>query len=259
MRTLHLLHAMPRCGSTMLSMHLASMPDVVLLSEIHNSHLVSHPCDQALHWHGLVSAAEASAWKREHSCAMTLAMLCDRAAEAGKKLVVREWSFGDFCRPELRSSLYPTWGSTIACDARAYFTKTLRASLVRDPVDQWLSFQKFNRRTKGKRPDDLASCMATYRAFAEMASTTTIFRFEELTQEPEATLRRICETLQVPYSNVGDAWKTCTKVTGDPELVKTYEKVEVLPPRPVDAATLAELRSCDDYLATCRMLGYPPR
>lgn len=260
MSTLRLLHAMPRCGSTLLSAHLASMPKIALLSEIHPSHLVSHPCDQAHHWHRLITLSEAQAWKLEDPpLGELLTRIYARACHAELKLVVREWSYRDFRDWNEPNPLHPKWSSSLLRHCSSYFGQILRASLVREPVDQWLSFQKFNTRTGGKNPTDLASFTRSLRHFAEMAVTGPLVRFEDLTRYPETTVRQVCALLDLPYADVGDAWRTCTKVTGDPATVRSYQSVEVLPQRPVDPETLAQLRDCEDYLTTCRLLGYPPR
>lgn len=264
MRALRLIHAMPRCGSTLLAAHLASMKHVTLLSEVHPTlPLVGHPCDQARDWHGLLDDEEAKEWKQRLSFAEIVVRLHDRAASANRHLVMREWSYPDFKKQHTSETppTLPTWRSSIARCCDACFNSMSRISLVREPVDQWLSFQSFNDRCrKDKRSSlDLPIIMRSYRAFAEMAATTEIVRFEDLTRDPETTLRRVCLLLDVPYVDVKDAWKTCAKVTGDPEVMKSHPSVEVLPQKTVAPNVLNELRSCDDYLATCQLLQYPPR
>lgn len=259
MKTLRVLHAMPRSGSTLLSAMLTSLPDVVLLSEVHPTlPLVGHPCDQARDWHGLLTPCEAEAWKEKYCYGEILARLNDLALFRGKTLVVREWSYPDHKLPEEETPLLPTWWSSTARHCNFYFDELQRMSLVREPVDQWLSFQKFNERCHDdeKSPTDLRSVMKSYRHFAEMAATTALVRFEDLTVAPKLFLQRVCSLLKVPYTDVGDAWKTCTKVTGDPATMISHPTVEVLPRKPVDPKTLARLRSCEDYLATCRLLHY---
>jgi hypothetical protein len=250
---------MPRCGSTVLSMHLASMPGVVLLSEVHPTNFVSHPCDQACDWYNLLTPAESELWKKRHGCAEVLALLNERATDASKTLLVREWSYRDFKYADQPQPLLPTWTSSIARHCHHYVDEVLRVSLVREPVDQWLSFQELNTRTGRIHPDDLASCMSSYRRFAEMATTTEVVKFEDFTCEPEETLKYVCSLLDLPYADVGDAWRTCSKVTGDPERVRSFQKVEVLPKKSVSPETLEALRQNQDYLETCQLLDYPTR
>lgn len=259
MKVLRLIHALPRCGSTLLAAHLASMEHVALLSEVHPTlHLVGHPCDQSRDWHGLLNDEEAKVWKLILPFAEVIARLHDRASSSNQYLVVREWSYPDFKKP---LPMTPTWRSSTACCCRNYFDVAKRISLVREPVDQWLSFQAFNNRCReDKRSNtDLHTFMRTYRAFAEMAATTEVIRFEDLTRSPETTLQRVCHLLDIPYTDVGDDWKTCTKVTGDPVLMRAHPTVEALPQKVIGHDVLVELSTSDDYLAACRLLHYLPR
>lgn len=139
-----LLHRLARTGGTLLCRCLASMDSVYLLSEI-NPRGVAHfnPLRQAADWYGLVAPEEIFDFQGSDEqldsvkFREAIALLAQRTAERGAKLVVRDWSHLDWVglpfisQPPLRSSwdtIDPDWSLLGP-----------RCASVRHPVDQYLS------------------------------------------------------------------------------------------------------------------------
>ncbi len=250
-KTLRLVHSLGRCGSTLVSACLASLPRVVLISEVHPRLSVYPPLDQARS-HDLVGEADVEAWK-DLSFGDQLARIAERAEQRKLLLVVRGWTYLDFLDGNSRSSIVD------ACKDK--FEHIRRACLVREPVDQWRSHLAF---ASDPRLADLDYFMAMYRRFAEMAESTYYVKYEDFAANPVVSLLRLCARLDLPYAGVVDAclpeaWKECSSLSGDLTSLHRHDQIEVHPRKPITTDVLAKLRHIDDYRTACRLLNYPPR
>jgi len=249
------LHQMARSGGTVICRCLASMQNIVLLSEIHPLGVqMFNPLQQAAKWYGLLTSRDLARVKNGNlTFLQSIQLITSRCAEQGLILVLRDWSHLDYTgvpfvrpgfRPRLVEALQPA------------FT-VLRLATVRHPLDQWLSLSQnpVFRDTLGP-----ARFLTGYRRFAKIAAVTGFLRYEDFTADPEAGLRDLCIRLRLPFDpGYRDRWMGYTRITGDVLPGRAGEEITPLPPRYMDESE--ELRFCSlpGYSASIALLGYTAR
>jgi len=110
----------------------------------------------------------------------------------------------------------------------------------------------------------LASCAAFAAETARIASMSLphrVTKYEDFCNDPEPTLRAICETLQTPYdAEWKTRWATFDKVTGDTDASRgnTDPTIKPLTRRPIAEDVRRACLASADYHAACAAWGYPP-
>ena len=90
MSAIPVLYSFARSGGTLVNQLLGVHPQCLVLSEVNPAASYKPVVEQATEWLGLVEPAEASAFA-ELPYDRQIAELSERAAKAGKRLVVRDW------------------------------------------------------------------------------------------------------------------------------------------------------------------------
>ena len=84
---------------------------------------------------------------------------------------------------------------------------------MRHPLDQWLSLSQL---AVMQGRIDLATFLAGYRRFAEVATTIGFERYEDFTADPKAVMKALCASLQLKLDRgFSERWREYTFVTGD--------------------------------------------
>lgn len=250
---IRILHQLARSGGTVICRCLASMKDVVLLSEIHPlGTRMFNPLQQAMEWYGLLQATEIEAVSRDKiSFSAAIALIAERCVDQGKILVLRDWNHLDyigipFVQPEYR----PMLAETLAQDF-----ELIRFATVRHPLDQWLSLTRnpvfANRLGAGKY-------LKSVRRFSEMAAATGFLHYEDFTADPDTAMQQLCKALELPFdASYRDRWANYTNITGDvlPGRSESSE-IEPLPRQNTDPQLHQALTARADYQRILQIMNY---
>ena len=251
---LRLVHHMARSGGTLFSKCLGCMEGVLLLSEIHPLGIRQfNPLDQAQGWFRLLTAEDVADLRRRRGVSFpdAIGLIRRRAAGRGRALVVRDWSHLDFTgvpfvdRPAYRlltaEALRPAFALRQLCT-------------VRHPLDQWLSLRRLAVVQGRLTPE---TYLHGYRRFAEVAAAIGFVRYEDLTREPAATMRRVCERLALPFDpGFEDRWWNYRFVTGDVYGTRNGTALRPTPRRELEPGLAGRFAANDDYAAALMLLGY---
>lgn len=250
-----LLH-LARTGGTLISRCLATMQNVVLLSEIHPdgaaiNHPIYDPVDQATRWYGLFDPAEAQARGRTtpEKFVGAIRAIAERSQARGATLVVRDWTHLDFVGAPFRRDTSGKLATLAALsphfDVRVFAT-------VRHPIPQWLSLRRILGSADLTEERFLAGC----RAFAEAIAPIGFVRYEDVAQAPDATLSRLADALGILFDPAyAGKWATYRHITGD---APAAGESDIRPPRkrPLPPGLAARFAASDDYRRTLEILGY---
>jgi hypothetical protein len=252
--TLRLVHHMARSGGTLISRCLGCMSGVLLLSEIHPLGTAQfNPLVQAQRWYGLLSSQDLAELKARGRIAFVDAidLIHRRAADAGQRLVIRDWSHLDFTGvPVVASPAY----RLLTAEALASRFELRQICTVRHPLDQWLSLRQLAV-VHGKL--SLEAYLAGYRRFAEQAREIGFFRYEDFAADPGAVMKELCRRLEVRFDrHFTERWSSYAFVTGDVSGSRGGFEIRPVPQRPVEPELLEALPANADYRAGLELLGY---
>jgi hypothetical protein len=257
MPTVRILHSMARSGATVVCKCLATMANVVLLSENHPDasriHMQFNPIVQANSWYGLLTPEDMRSLpqgSQRMPFADEVALVERRCRERGLSLILRDWTHLDF-----QGVPYTVPGYRLkTAEALAGRFQVLATSAVRHPIDQWLS-QENAPAMRGKVT--LEAFLDGYRRFAEVAAPIGFIRFEDFTRDPDGQLVTLCQRLNVTFDpGYGKRWRDYRKITGDVESTRKQADIEPASRRPVPEGLLARFEENQAYQASLRLLGY---
>ena len=248
-----ILHQTARSGGTIICRCLASMADVVLLSEIHPlGTRMFNPLQQAQEWYGLLQASDiAAAQNGELDFAAAIELIAERCQASGRILVLRDWNHLDYIGiPFVNAEYRPKLAETLQTRMNL-----LRHATVRHPLDQWLSLVKNPLFAKQLSK---SKYLKGTRRFAEMAASAGFTRYEDFTAGSDSALERICHALDVPFDgSYREKWSNYTNITGDvlPGRAGATD-IAHLPRQNIDALVLQEFENRQDYQSSLEILGY---
>lgn len=179
------------------------LPGVIVLSEINPLSVYFfeklNPLYQDRQWLHLLSDPERERFSRLDlrdfaTFAALMDVLEERATARGLTLVLRDYNYADFigvpfirCPPMRR----------VLCEAFSERQAAPAIGVVRHPIAQWTSLRKHvSARRSALSPAEFS---AAYAAFAQDLGNTPVFRYEDLVNDPDKELRRICDCLQLPF------------------------------------------------------------
>ena len=123
MKTIRLIHNLPRSGGTIVSKCLGAQKDVILLSEIHPEGIligkkmgvrgsIFDPIFQSQVWHNLFKKDEYEKISNSDiKFEEKIDLILDKTELINKKLIIRDWAFVDFfgkpfIEPSYKNSLF---------------------------------------------------------------------------------------------------------------------------------------------------------
>lgn len=262
--TIRILHHWACSGGTLLSRMVASLPRVVLLSEVHPlahlrlgvpsaeylptdliqqlclPHNGSDPVLCAAAWNGAIDALQAA------------------LQSENRQLVLRSHSHIDFF----------TGGS---CADEAFVSRSLapRHRLlelvsVRHPLDSWISIQAQGWDRHFNHPSLNEFCrrgLLMLQAF----SCVPLLRYEDLCTQPQAAMEQICSVLELPSAgdSAFDSLPKELNLSGNSG--RGGNQIEPRPRRPIPSTVEQELikeleqqKNTSSYWQLCEKLGYDP-
>lgn len=239
-----------RSGGTLLNKCLASMPNVVMLSEVsrfgggYGERGKESPTtvqQQAEQWYDIRLTSSGF-----EDGILELHKYCQ---ENNKHLIIRDWSYINFFKnesynnePELELGVYHKIPG-LAFNHIAF---------VRDAIDVWIS--------RGMPSVD--EFFKKYLLYVNQIKVlgTRIFKYEEFCESPEKSLKDICEYIGVEYRDVLPEALSYQKVNGDtqnnPKLGQN-NKVRRLPRKIIGKERIVRLNNCRAMVACNSVMGYP--
>lgn len=251
---LRLLHHWACSGGTLFAKVAASLPQVLLLNEVHPyahlRHLEPQPraylptdlCHQLAQAHNGRDPVLALA-----TFCGGLEALLHRAESQGQRVVVRSHDHLDFftgALPGLRFTL---------AEAMAGRSRPLRLLTVRHPLDCWLSLRLTDwvHQTAFASADEFfGRCLA----MLEAAEGVPRLPYEAFVADPTRGLAQLTTTLQLPFDPA--ALERFGRVVLSGDSGRSSAVLEVRPRRPVEADLCRDLVASTRYAELCERLAY---
>ena len=206
MKTIRLIHNLPRSGGTIISKCLGAQKDTLLLSEIHPEGISIRkkmglppaefdPVFQSQKWNNLFKKDEYEKISNtNYKFEEKIDLIYKKTEETKKKLILRDWAFADyfgkpFIEPSYRNSLL---------DALNKKFEILNLYLIRHPLELILSCYKF---ADFFRRYDFNFFLKGYKNYFLNASRNNIFKYENFSLEPEKNLKNMCNILKIDFDD----------------------------------------------------------
>lgn len=193
-----------RSGGTLLNRCIASMPNIIMLSEVNVEALCPSSCntikDQVKEWYGIILKSDGfiENIKELYSYCLTTGLI----------LAVRDWTFGSFV-PSRYNNFEPSKTlATLNAVSRYFPVKPF--ALVRDSIDIWLSLNASPRTFYDKNLEYLYEFVTSV-----IDHKIKIFRYEDFCKDPVEVMHSICDYAGMEYSDQFKSFSNYFKVTGD--------------------------------------------
>lgn len=272
MKKLAVIHNLARSGGTLVAKVVGCMDDIVLLSEIHpkgpaviwnyygqsniNFALLFHPIIQAKGWHGIhlkTGESKIQLMPQDEEFLSYIEEIYDSVKAKQQFLVIRDWCHLDymgisFCEPTYVNHLNQILTQKFLLN-QVYF--------IRHPIDQFISYKKAIHVQYS-----LEKYLYGYLSYIKSASGEQLVKYEDFVDDPDATLRKMVQSLDIPYDPAWRSqWSQYRKVTGDPPTVHiTQETTEAAikrrPRPPVAPKVLEAFERSRTYQEILALTGY---
>jgi hypothetical protein len=248
------LHHLASSGGTVFSKALVAQGDCVLLNEVHPHFSVipdaafspTTPLDQFLRRYRTELPQDKISEARQELIRFQLKYIEERIA-VGKKLLVREWSHGDFFSSDrFASSVLPLLD----------FAKPISLVLLRHPIDCFLSGKTYNAWNPIR--SDINEFCRRYCKFGDFFLATPgihIVKYEDFVAAPDATLKAICEKLGLTFRPDYMGQLNRFPLSGGSGRT-AYDRIVPRSRRPISGAELNAFHRSEYFLKACALGGY---
>lgn len=257
-----IVHHLGRTGGTLFNKCLLALPDTVVLSEIHPfGHAIRSPFEQADRWFHLFGEAEIDHIRGLRAIPFDemIGLIAERAAAAGKALVIRDWSHVDFTPVEL--GLDPSFRLTTAMALADRFD-IRQVATVRHPADQWLSMLDLYDHNGVDLWGHLDPFFEGVARFHEATGALPRFRYEDLVDAPLQVIEELAHGLALPFDDgfVEKVWGHETSISTANVGTRgvAMQGFGKLRRRPVKAIERMRLEESALYRRACTGGGYDP-
>jgi len=240
-------------GGTLICKCLAGLPNVSVLSEVNplsKLHVESNPPGFAPS--DLVYLCKRSNLPdieelQENIFKAEMAVIAKHARTLGKHLLIREHSHSDYMEgTETRGS------STVKRLLQDQFP-VLSILTVRHPADSYLSLDQLG--WKRFAPGTFDEYCRRYSLFIEHNKKTPLYKYEDFVNDPQSEMRRICESLELPFNEDFEDVFDIYALSGDSG--RTSSVIQKRERRAYEDSFKAELDSSAEYAELCERLDYP--
>jgi hypothetical protein len=255
--SVYMLHNLARSGGTVIGKCLGCMPEVFLLSEIHQDVMTmypndTHPITQALNW-GLITLQELEGKRLTIIDAVQL--IEEKCTSHNKKLVIRDFAYLDFIGMPI---VKPPSFKLMLAEILSHNFEVIQFAIVRHPVDQWLSMINS---TPIFLKVSLDVYLRGYLEFGKQIQSFGFIRYEDFVKEPEKQMQHLCYKLRLRFDRTFVArWSSYNKITGDLDHKKSRaagsQSIAQLPRRPMDEELKKQFRNNSHYREAIKLLGY---
>lgn len=248
------LHHFACTGGTLIASCLAALPNVALLNEIdplskrHMPRAASWflPSDILIDLHGAPRRLPDRLFS--HTFQAGILALRQEVRRLGQLLVLRDHSHSQFCSdgvdPDARQTLR---------EILLEVAPVLSLVTVRQPIASFLSLREHQ--WVHFRPATFDEYCRRYMLFLDRHADLPVIRYEDFVVEPEATLQRMCDLLDLNYASDFGAVRGLFHLSGGSG--RASDRIGPRPPREVPADLEVELQNSAHHVALCERLGYP--
>ena len=238
-------------GGTLISKCLAAMPNVTLLNEANPLSTLQKSSPPRFAPTDLTYLAMRGGFPlinelSEKIFITDIDIISKHAQQLGKYLVIREHSHSDFLVGES-----PNEFSTVRKLLIDHHT-LLSIVTVRHPADSYLSL--LNNGWVHYTPSSFDEYCRRYLLFIEFNNMLPLFKYEEFVNDPQMEMKRICESLDLPFNEDFQDVFDLNILSGDSgrssDVITTRER------RTYDESFCEELKESSMYLRLCKELNY---
>ena len=249
-----ILHHLASSGGTVFAKALIAQGNCTLLNEVHPHFSVvadaafspTTPLDQYLgRYHKELSEDEITEARQEFF-RFQLKYVHERIG-LGKKLLVREWSHGDFFSSDrFSSSVLPLLD----------FAKPISLVLLRHPIDCFLSGKTYNA-WNPIRSDVYEFCRRYYKfcEFFQARPAAHIVKYEDFVARPDALLKETCEKLGLTFHPDYMSRLNQFRLSGASGRT-AYDKIEPRSRRPLSSAEQNAFQQSAYFHKACALGRY---
>ncbi|NOZ34219.1 MAG: hypothetical protein GXO80_02850 [Chlorobi bacterium] len=242
-----------RSGGTLLNKCLASLPDVVMLSEVNplgggsgSNPKVSTSTikDQLKAWYSI--DIKSNTFKGQ------IQELHNYCEQNNKNLIIRDWSFVNFSKFEKYNQNSPPNKFLILEELKDFDLKIF--GFIRDSIDVWLSRGYYN-------VDEFYGEYVNY--IDELIKVgCPIFKYEDFVKHPQEQLKKIGEEVGVAFSNIFDTCLDYDKLNGDVQNKNKsrgikQQQIKILPRKKINSEKITEINQCEKMKMVNAKFGYP--
>ena len=266
MKTIRLIHNLPRSGGTIVSKCLGAQKDVILLSEIHPEGIliskkmgvrsfIFDPIFQSQVWHNLFKKDEYEKISNSDiKFEEKIDLILDKTELINKKLIIRDWAFVDFfgkqfIEPSYKNSLFEVLNKKY---------KILNLYIMRHTLKLYASC--YNNMGFFRRDYNYDFYIKGYKNYFLETSKNNIFIFENFILNPEKSLKSMCRSLEIDYDkNYLNKIKD-VNLTGDVDAINStniHTNDSITKKKLVKEDDLNKIRNHDDFISLMNDLkGY---
>ncbi len=241
-----------RSGGTLLNQCLGLLPNVVILSELNplgggagrkRNKSYRTVWEQAKNWYNI--DVNSSNFVQE---IVDLKKITDAR---NKRLIVRDWTFVNF-NPLPHNKNNPSY-SLKALKCLKNEIDLIPFAFVRDSIDVWLS----------RNTPPVEDFFKRYLNYVKelIKNNIKIFKYEDFCQNPDSILKKMCEYLDIKFSNNYKNYKSFTTVHGDiqslkPSRGRKLNKIKLLPRKKISTDKITKLNNCKKMQKANKLLDY---
>lgn len=253
---LRTVHHFACTGGSLISKALFALPNIVLLSELDplSQMMLSTSGNVPFAPTDVISALRYSV--RTVSDDVLVSVFVEALSEVeaqldreGRTLILRDHAHSQFCRREVDLDARPTLREMVVDRF-----DLLSVVTIRHPLDSFISLTE--RKWIAFDPDTLEEYSRRYLRFLDRHEGVPTVLYEDFVRDPEGTLKRISEILDLPYSPMAIDLIGAIRMTGDSG--RSAERIEPRPRRPVPANIEETRNSSPSYRTLCGRFGYEP-
>jgi hypothetical protein len=243
------IHHFACTGGTLFSKCIASMPNTQLLSEVApHSHMDERrfcPTDLI---QLLRASSRGSGSELEIEVFLAgLEALYRQCTKRGLRLVLRDHPHSIYCSDSAKED------SVCLYNIVSRQHRIVSVVTVRHPLDSYLSLVEHGWVTK--RISNIELYVGAYSKFLDDHADLMRFKYEELVQDPEPIIKKMCEALELPFNPAFNELFHAHKLSGDSG--RAGRAIEIRDRREIPGEILDQVRGSEIYIGLCERLGYP--
>tara|TARA_B100000886_G_scaffold331619_1_gene283341 strand:- start:740 stop:1540 length:801 start_codon:yes stop_codon:yes gene_type:complete len=227
MKTIRLIHNLPRSGGTIISKCLSAQRDIVLLSEIHPEGVeiwkkmkkpskIGDPIYQSQKWYNLFSKKEYEKITNTNlNFLEKIDLIYEKTNEFNKKLILRDWSFIDFfgfpyAEPTFKNCIFESLIKKF--DISNFY-------ILRHPLEQYISC--FNSFSFFRKLYNFDFFIRSYEKYLSFAVKNKIFKYEDFSLNTENILKEMCKILDINFDKDYLSKLNDINITGDKKAINS--------------------------------------
>jgi hypothetical protein len=177
-----------------------------------------------------------------------LQIIYSESNKKGLRLILRDHAHSQFCTGS-KVSTSPTLGSLVASRF-----DTLSIVTVRHPLQSYISIRKSD--WLHFQPATFDEYCKRYLAFLHSHSGNPVFKYEDLVHDPAPTMGRICDSLEITFSDQFNLLFNAFNLTGDSGRGKENDVIQALEDKKIDEPLAQEIDESRHYPALLKYLNY---